>query len=414
MEGTSGPVTFGKVLKNRPFFFLWFAQFVSTFGDWLALLALFSLVAFRFKGTAYQVAGVFISFIIPMAFLGPIAGVFVDRWNVKRTMIGSDLIRAVLAALLGLASGLYQTYFLVFALSVVSCFFIPAQNVAIPLLVPKEELLVANALNQQTTQFNRIIGPAIAGLLVAWAGEKACFYVDSLTFVFSASVVSMIALARTPASSGGGVQAILHQFSEGLRFLVKHRALLFVTLALVAAVFALGAFDALAVVYVRDILHAQAQAFGAIISLAGVGMILGALVIGKFGQRQSKVYLVVVGILGLGLGVFVLAATSRVPLALVTGVWLGVAASAIIVPSQTLVQQETPKTILGRVSSTSSSLITVSQFVSVAIAGKLANWIGIRNLYYAVACALILIASSGYTYAKIRRLAGTKPVRVPT
>ncbi len=224
------------------------------------------------------------------------------------------------------------------------------------------------------------------------------------------SACSLIAMARTPASSGGGVQGILDQFAEGLRFLVKHRALLFVTLAFVAAVFALGAFDALAAVYVRDILHAQAQTFGVIISLVGVGMILGALVIGKFGQKQSKVSLVVAGILGLGLGVFVLAATSRVALALGTGVWLGVAASMVLVPSQTLVQQETPQTILGRVSSTSSSVITVSQLVSVAVAGKVANWIGIRNLYYAVASALILIACSGFMYAKIRRVAETKPV----
>ncbi len=76
-------------------------------------------------------------------------------------------------------------------------------------------------------------------------------------------------------------------------------------------------------------------------------------------------------------------------------------------------QQETPQTVLGRVSST-SSLITVSQLVSVAIAGKIANWIGIRNLYYAVACALILIAASGSVYAKIWRVAETRPVNVLT
>lgn len=404
MDANQSAVTFQQVLSNRYYFLLWLALFVSSFGDWLAILALFSLVAFRFHGTPYQVAGIFISFITPWAFLGPVAGVFVDRWNLKRTMIASDLIRAVLAALLGLASGLYPTYFLVFALSAVSCFFMPAQNVAMPLLVSKEELLVANALNAQTTQFNKIVSPAIAGVLVAWVGEKACFYLDSATFVFSAAMLFMIALERPSATSGGGLRSVLGQYAEGLRFLVKHQVLLFVTLSMVAAIFAIGAFDALVAVYVRDALNAQAKVFGALVSLAGVGAILGALAIAKFGQAHSKVLMVVTGIFGLGLGVFVLAAVGQVALALTVCVWLGLAISAVLVPTQTLVQQETPPSMLGRVSSTSASLITVAQLVAVATTGKIADWIGIRNLYYAVASALVLIAFVGYLYARANRL----------
>ncbi|MGH9906498.1 MAG: MFS transporter, partial [Pyrinomonadaceae bacterium] len=96
-----------------------------------------------------------ISFTLPVAILGPIAGVFVDRWNLKRTMIASDLIRAMLAALLAVSTELYQLYLITFALSCVSCFFLPAQMVAIPLLVRKEELLVANSINAQTVSINQ-------------------------------------------------------------------------------------------------------------------------------------------------------------------------------------------------------------------------------------------------------------------
>ena len=86
-EGKAGArVTFGQVLKNRSFLLLWLAQLISNFGDWLAILALFSLIAFRYHGSSYEVAGIMIAFVIPMAFLGPVAGVFVDRWNTKRTM----------------------------------------------------------------------------------------------------------------------------------------------------------------------------------------------------------------------------------------------------------------------------------------------------------------------------------------
>ncbi len=134
MKATSSAVSFGQVMKNRQFFAVWLAQFVSNFGDWLALLALFSLVTYRWRGTPYQVAGIFISFAAPFALLGPLAGVFVDRWSLKWTMIASDLIRAVLAAFFAFASSLHQLYFLFLALSAVSCFFMPAQTAAIPLL----------------------------------------------------------------------------------------------------------------------------------------------------------------------------------------------------------------------------------------------------------------------------------------
>src|SRR5574342_747220 len=93
-------VTYRQVLKNRRFFAVWLAQFVSSFGDWLALLALMSLAAFRKQGSAQEVSFLLIAFVTPVAVVGPVAGVFVDRWNLKATMIGSDLLRAVLALLL--------------------------------------------------------------------------------------------------------------------------------------------------------------------------------------------------------------------------------------------------------------------------------------------------------------------------
>ncbi len=414
MEKNNSAATFRQVLKNRQFFALWLAQFVSNFGDWLALLALFSLVAFRWHGTPYQVAGIFISFTIPWAFLGPIAGVFVDRWNLKWTMIASDLIRAALVALLPFTTDLHQLYPLLFALSAVSCFFMPAQTAAIPLLVRREELLVANAANAQTVQFNKIVSPAIAGLLVAWAGEKVCFYLDSLSFLLSAGLLSFLAMARRPAAAAKGISSILEELRAGLSFLWKQRTIRFVILAMVAAIFAVGAFDALIAVFVRDILHATSQVFGSLVAVVGVGTIIGALLIGKFGQTQTRVSLVVLGIFSLGLGVFLLALSSHVGPALLCSFFLGVAASSVLVPSQTLMQEETPQGILGRVSSTAAALMTVAQLASVAIAGKIADRIGIRNVYFLVALLLVLTASFGYGYARVNRLAAAKAPSIQT
>src|SRR5437773_1362579 len=90
------PLSFSDVLRLRPVRRLWIAQIVSVFGDFLAVFAIIAVVTFKLHGTATQVAMVLVSFMAPLAIVSPLAGVFVDRWHLKRTMIASDLIRGVL------------------------------------------------------------------------------------------------------------------------------------------------------------------------------------------------------------------------------------------------------------------------------------------------------------------------------
>jgi MFS family permease len=400
MSAENQQATFGQVLRNRRFLALWLAQLVSNFGDWLALLALFSLVTYGYRGTPYQVAGVLISFIIPAAMLGPVAGVFVDRWNLKRTMIASDLLRAVIAAALAFPSQLYQLYPLIFALSAVSCFFMPAQMSTLPLIVGKEELLLANSINTQSIQFNRIIAPAVAGLLVEWAGEKLCFFIDSFSFLFSAAMIFLIAFGREPVQSEKGVSAIRKEFVEGVKFIISHRALLFVIVSMTAAILALGAFDALIAVYVRDVLSSGRQVFGAILSLVGAGTIIGSLIIGRFNQQHPKVYLVVMGIFLLGAGVLVLSLFGKVWVTLASTSIFGLGVAYVLVPAQTLMQEGTPQNLLGRVSGAWMSMMTLAQLTSFLAAGVIADQIGIRNLYISVAMMLMMIAVIGFMYAR--------------
>jgi MFS transporter, DHA3 family, macrolide efflux protein len=395
-------VSFGQVLRNRQFFALWLATLVSSFGDWLALIALFSLVGFRWKGTPSEVSGFMVAYVIPMALFGTVAGVFVDRWNIKKTMIASDLIRAVLTALFPLAVGFPQIYLLSFAMSFVSTFFLPAQSVAIPRIVRKEELLVANAINAQTTNLNRILGPAAASVLVAWAGEEVCFYINSLSFIFSAAMLALIALPQ--AKSERQVKIGLHrEFMTGLRFIGQNQLILFLIGSMTAAILAIAAFDSLIVIYIRDILHSRSTIFGTILSLVGVTTILGSFLIGKYGQHYSKLHLVVLGIMIFGVSIFILTAFGKVWVTLVCCLLLGIGVSGVLVPSQTLIQTETPPEILGRVTSTSMSLMTIAQLISFLVAGRIAGWIGIQNLYYLVSLALFIVGLWGIVYIRIMK-----------
>ena len=169
MSAPARQMTIREVLQLRPVRRLWLAQIVSVFGDFLAIFAVLSYVSFNLHATAAQVTGISVAFMIPFALIGPVAGVFVDRWNVKRTMIGSDLIRAVLALGLVFTTSLGQVYVILFLLSAVSAFFVPAQTVTLRTIVPREGLLAANSLVQQAFQVMRIFSPALAGAMVGWA-----------------------------------------------------------------------------------------------------------------------------------------------------------------------------------------------------------------------------------------------------
>src|SRR5437870_11519199 len=158
--GSAVPLSVRDVLRRSGCKRLWRGQVVSILGDFLAVFGVINLITFKWHGTPLQVTNVMIAFIIPMAIVGPLAGVFVDRWNVKRTMIISDLIRAALILGLVFVTRMEQIYVLFFLVSTVSSFFGPSQSVTLRTLVPVNGLMSANALMSQAFYTMRIIAPA--------------------------------------------------------------------------------------------------------------------------------------------------------------------------------------------------------------------------------------------------------------
>ena len=276
-SATTSPALHGKDnLKYKPFRTLWLAQFVSIFGDFLALFGVISLITFRWHGTPVQVTTVTIAYMLPMAIISPIAGVFVDHWNVKRLMIASDLIRAVLILMLVFAHDVTQISAIFIVLSSVSSFFAPAQSVTLRTIVPAEGLLAANALMMQAFYIVRLLSPAAAGALVAWLTEKSCFYLDVASFIFSAAMISTLSVIRPARAQGEKtVKSLAQDFLAGNKFIFTHAGLAFVFIAMAVAMFVLSSFSPLISIYIRDSLHAGSFMFGAISAMVGVGMIVG-------------------------------------------------------------------------------------------------------------------------------------------
>ena len=400
-------ISFRELLKLKAFRRLWLAQLVSIFGDFLAIFGVISLISFRLHGTPLQVTGIMIAYMAPLTVVGTVAGVFVDRWNIKRVMISSDLLRAVLVLLLVFVTRLDYLYAIFFGVSCVSSFFGPAQSVTLRTVVPVEGLLGANALMSQAFYSARIAAPAVAGGLVALLGEKSCFYLDSASFLFSAAMLSTLVILR-PASAHpnatstgaqpaeASVNSWTHQFTAGVRFIFTHEALSFVMISMAAAMFVLSCFSPLISVYVRDFLAAGSLLFGVVSSLVGVGLIVGTQMVHFLARSRPHSHASVAGLFGLGVAVALLGLTGRIPLTGLSTFGMGFAIAFVVVPAQTLMQRETPPAMLGRVSSAFLSLLSLAQVLGLILSGYLAQSLGIRNLFKASAVLLLVLAVFGY------------------
>src|ERR1700733_13893316 len=195
------PLSMGEVMRIPMMRRLWSAQTISVFGDFLALFAVIAILTFKLHAPAQQVTGVQIAYMLPIAVLGILAGVFVDRWPLKPTMVASDSIRAGLVLLLIFAQRPWHFYAILAAISVVSSFFSPAQGVAIRSAVPLHGLRSANALMQQVMFGMRIIGPAIASFMVASFGAVSCYVLDSVSFIGSALLIASVAFLKPEKSA---------------------------------------------------------------------------------------------------------------------------------------------------------------------------------------------------------------------
>jgi DHA3 family macrolide efflux protein-like MFS transporter len=399
------PLSMGDVMRIPMMRRLWYAQTISVFGDFLALFAVISIITFKLHATAQQVTGVQIAYMLPIAVLGILAGVFVDRWPLKPTMVSSDSIRAVLCLLLLFATRVWHYYAILAAISVVSSFFSPAQGIAIRSAVPLHGLRSANALLQQVMFGMRIIGPAIAAFMVAYLGSASCYILDSASFVGSACIIASLVFlkpekpAPMPVSpvevNTSAIGKIWLDMKQGISFIVHHAALLFVILAMAAGMFVIGCFGPLIAIYVRDSLHASTKMFGIVSPMIGLGMLLGINGLNTLGKKLSNTLLVYSGLCGIAIGLVILTLLPHIWSTLVGNFIIGFAVAGIIVPAQTLFQQATPPELMGRVGSTFMSIIFAAQISGLLLSGLLTQYIGVRQVFALCAGMLVVLMAVG-------------------
>ena len=181
----------------------------------------------------------------------------------------------------------------------------------------------------------------------------------------------------------------------GTSFIVHHAALLFVIVALGAGMFVMGCFGPLIAVYVRDTLHASTRTFGVASAMIGIGLLLGVNLLNVLAKRTREATLVYLGLGGIAVGTLVMALVAHVVSAMLGCFLVGFAAAGIIVPSQTMIQQETPQALMGRVGSTVMSAIFAAQVGGLVLSGVLAEFTSVRRVFALCTAMLAVLIVAG-------------------
>jgi Na+/melibiose symporter-like transporter len=296
-------------LRHRDFALLWTAGLISVAGDFALLIAL-PLHAYALTGSAIATGGVFAASLLPQVLFGSVAGVFVDRWDRKRTMVAADLLRAaLLLPLLAVGSPdlLWLLYLVRAATGVGGLIFDPAESALLPRLVGEERLVTANALNALNNNIGRLVGPVAGGLLYAGGGLPAVVIVDVASFALSAALIMAIRANARPErvdDSGDGASAwgrMVNEWRAGLRLVQQDRALRTIFIAAGLGLLGEGTFSVGFTPLVIDVLKGGAAGAGVLASAQAIGGLLAGVLVARAALKLSPRVLLAGGMIGLGL-----------------------------------------------------------------------------------------------------------------
>jgi MFS family permease len=376
-RGVSLPATL-RALRHRNFQLFFGGQLISLIGTWMQSMAQAWLV-YRITGSSLLLGSVGFASQFPVFLVAPIGGIVADRHNRQRVVIGTQIASMILALLLALLTlthkvQVWHIFVLAALLGVVNAFDIPGRQAFLVDMVGKEDLMNAIALNSSMFNGARIIGPAIAGILVAKIGEGWCFFANGISYVAVIIGLMMMRVER-PARQASAASPWAH-ILEGFRF-VRHTAPIRAILLLLGLISLVAMpYTILMPIFADKILHGGARGLGILMGATGIGALLGALTLAS----RTGVY-------GLGRWVAFSCAGFGVSLILFSfsrNFWLS---AALLLPvgfgmmlqmssSNTLIQAMVPDHLRGRVMAVYSMMFMGMAPFGAFLGGALADRLG--------------------------------------
>ena len=390
--------------RRRDFRRVWISGLVSMTGDWVTFTGL-PLVVYDLTGSTLATGAMFLAGIVPRVAFGSLAGVLVDRWDRRRTLVATNLLHAgALLPLLAVSSEseLWIVYLVAAAQSALGQLVEPAEGALLPRLVERDELVAANALNALNNNLARLVGPVLGGVTVQAAGLSGVVVVDLVSFLAAAALVARVAPehGRVAAAAAidrvrGAIAAFWGDWLDGLRLLARTRlAAVLLGFAAVTGV-GEGVMLTLFVVFVTDVLESGGAGYGLVISAQAAGGLVGGVLVARLGGGITPVRLLAGSAVGVGL---IDLCTFTYPLAwpvlwpaVALMVVVGFPFAALSAARATLQQTAVEDAYLGRLLGTFGTTSALAMVVGIVIAGTLGQVVGI--------VALLVIQSAAYVAA---------------
>ncbi|HVF98440.1 MAG TPA: MFS transporter, partial [Chloroflexia bacterium] len=329
-----------------------------------------------------------------------LAGVFVDRWDRRTTMLVSDLIRVALALAMipaVIAENLWAMYALGFALSSVGTLFIPAKGALIPNLVPKDQLLAANNLSQTTMFFSILLGPALGSLTLAVAGEGnawVAFLVDAISYVISAVAIWLIRVPKEVSappravavqSDASAVRRVWDEMVVGIKLMFVNKTMSTLAVVFMVTMLGIGAVNVLWVVYLRVRFGYDdselAWRFGLLDICFAVGMLVSSVIAGNYLSHIAPKWYIVVALIGAGAFLAPTGYIADYVVLAVLSIGTGLFVAPINTGATTLMQIVVPNEQLGRANGGISTITESATVTSMSLAGFLGWLIGVPAVF---------------------------------
>lgn len=395
-EPTAVNSGFGALLKNRNFMLLWIGQLVSQLADKVLLILMIDLLEEKYlpvnlpesSGRFY----LYMAFTLPAIFFGSAGGVMVDRMPKKLIMVGSDIVRGLLTLSIAfLPRQLGILLALNFGISSVTQFFAPAEQATIPLMVKRENLMAANALFSSTMMGALIVGYAVGTPILNWAEYLNFEFGKEMLvggfYLLSAMIMLPIRFKEHRQTS---IANPVSEFFQGWQYLKQNRLVWNAMLQIVALYCVFAALLELSIRLAAR-LNLEQTDFSFFVAAAGVGMVLGAGILGNFGHRLHHKLLPLIGFMFMALALAMFIVTHNLFLVLGLCVFLGLGAALINVPMQTLIQQHTPPAMHGKVFGFQNHAINIALSVPLLITTKLVNALGLSVVLFGMSITVVLI-----------------------
>lgn len=368
------------VKENRDFRYLWLSQVISLLGDWFNLIASATLVA-NLSGSGLAIGGLFLARLLPPFLLGPVVGVVADRFDRRKILIVSDLLRAVVAVnflFVRTESDIWLLYALTVLQLGISAFFEPARAAILPGIVDRQDLITANALAGVTWSTMLAMGAALGGLATALFGTAAAFLIDATTFLVSAWFVTQVHLpSRAEADESGPVGGSGWQFFiDGLRYLGARPAVLVIALLKASSALAFGGIELVQVTFAQEFFPLGlgddgSGTLGLIYFVVGLGTGLGPVLARRFtGDHVPAMYwAILLAYVAMVIGYAMLGWAPILAVVLMATVIRTVGTGINWVYSSSLLQMTVSYNFLGRVFAFDLAMTTLASSASTLWAG---------------------------------------------